>query len=517
MTHSESENKNSLAGYPGALAVGRLRASGLLDPFVGPGQQSAAGQDAINATSYKGYWDGGTSKLDTVQLRGSRPLMELAGGSMAVAAGINYGKEQFQSKPSLFAQGKLADPVAGTLCDPLSADPLLACDQRFGDEAAIIPYSADRKTYGLFAELALPVAKSLEFTLAARYDHYSDFGNASTGKASFRFTPSKELLIRGSVGTGFHAPTVPQVNASLQPFGVTNGDYTCTPALQAQATAQGALCQPGSKQYDVLAGGNPDLLPEKSRQATIGMRFEPSTALSAGVDLWHVQIRDAFGQLPEDQVFANPADFPNVWSSKVDTGTGVNYLAFKNLNQNLGKSYATGLDFDIIGRGKTGWGDLTSQLGLTYMIREKQQTEKNGPFFSAIGNFEDLAVVTFRWQGKWTNTLRVGNWTHTLAINGRSGYKDSVTTVDVLDASGNITGQEDLRLDVKEHFTADWQTTWDFNKNFQFTGGVLNLADTKPPLSISSSGSNRGQQFGFDDRYYDSRGRTWYVNASYRF
>jgi iron complex outermembrane receptor protein len=34
---------------------------------------------------------------------------------------------------------------------------------------------------------------------------------------------------------------------------------------------------------------------------------------------------------------------------------------------------------------------------------------------------------------------------------------------------------------------------------------------------VSSGGVNRGQQFGFDDRYYDSRGRTAYMNASFKF
>jgi iron complex outermembrane recepter protein len=517
ISHSKSDSKTSIGGYPGALAIGRLRRSGLLDPFVGPGQQSAAAQTAINATSYNGYWDGGVSVLDSAQVRATTELGNLAGGPMALAAGVNYGKEKFQSKPSLFAQGKLADPVAGTVCDPLSSDPLLACDQRFGDESATIPYSADRKTAGVFAELLMPVTKSFELTGSVRFDKYSDFGNATTAKGSFKFQPTRELLFRGSVGTGFHAPTVPQVNAVLQPFGVTNDNYTCTPALQAVATSLGALCQPGNRQYDVLRGGNPNLQPEKSRQATIGMRFEPSNAFTAGVDLWHVAIRDAFGQLPEAEVFANPGAFPGSWGTKIDTGTGAIRLAFIGDNRNLGRSYSTGLDLDLTGRGKTELGDVTSQLAMTYMIREVSQTQKDGPFYSAIGNFAELNAVTFRWKGKWTNTIKSGNWAHTLAVNFQSGYKDFATDAERLDAAGNVVAVDTIRLDVPEHFTFDWQTVWSFNKNLQFTVGALNVTDEKPPLAISTGGGNRGQQFGFDDRYYDSRGRTFYLNATYRF
>ena len=515
LSSSTSDSKTSIGGYPGALAIRRLRLSGLLDPFVGPGQQTDAANQAIAATSYNGYWDGGKSKFTSAQLKATTELANLAGGPMALAVGLNWGKEDFQSKPSLFAQGKLADPVAGTLCDP--NDPLLPCDQRFGDESATVPYSADRTTKGLFTEMVFPVTKALELSGSLRYDKYSDFGNATTAKASFKFQPSREWLFRGSVGTGFHAPTVPQVNAVLQPFGVTNDNYLCTPDLQTVATQLNANCQTGNRQYDVLAGGNPNLQPEKSRQATLGLRFEPSTAFSAGVDLWYVAIRNAFGQLPEAEVFANPLSFLDSWSTKTDTGTGITYLAFKADNRNLGKSYATGLDFDIIGRTKLqGVGDVTSQLAWTYMIRERQQTQRDGPYYSAIGNFAELNAVTFRWKGKWTNTVQTGNWAHTIALNFQSGYKDFATDAERLDAAGNVVGIDTLRLDVPSHFTFDWQTVYNFNKNLQFTVGALNLTDELPPLAISTGGNNRGQQFGYDDRYYDSRGRTWYINASYR-
>lgn len=513
-THSQSDARTSIAGYPGALAVARLRASGLLDPFVGPGSQSAAAQAAINAANFKGYWDGGLSKLDTFSLQGSRELMQMASGPLLLGAGINYNIEKFQSKPSLFAQGKLADPVTGELCDPAAGIP---CDTRFGDEAFTQAYAADRKSYGLFGELVIPVAKSLEVTTSLRYDDYTDFGNATTAKGSFRWTPMRQVLIRGSVGTGFHAPTVPQVNAAIQPFGVTSDNYTCSAAMAAIATSLGAVCRPGNQQYDVLSGGNSKLQPEKSRQATIGIRLEPSSQMSIGADLWHVAVRDAFGQLNEAEVFANPTAYPTSWASKVDTGTGVNYLAFFAGNQNLGKEYRTGIDFDIAGRTSLLGTNLASNLLLTYMIRAQEQTNVGGPYYSAIGNHAELGKVVFRWQGKWINTFQAGNWAHTFTLNFRSGYTDAVTNVDVLDAAGNPVAVEAMRLPVKRTSTLDWQTQWTPLKNLSLTVGLLNVFDQKPPLAISTGGLNRGQQFGYDDRYYDSRGRTAYINGSYKF
>ena len=168
-SHSRSDVKGEISGYPGALAIANLRKSGLLNPFVGPGQQTAAAQAAINAVNYKGYWDGGTSDLDTLAVRGSRELFQATNGPVMLGLGANFNKEKFQSKPSLFAQGVLSDPVAGTMCDPVNAPDL--CDQRFGDGAATKPYSADRKSYGLFTELVFPATKTLELTGQLRFDH----------------------------------------------------------------------------------------------------------------------------------------------------------------------------------------------------------------------------------------------------------------------------------------------------------------------------------------------------------
>jgi iron complex outermembrane receptor protein len=358
----------------------------------------------------------------------------------------------------------------------------------------------------------------LEVNAAVRHDHYSDFGSADTGKASLRYKVTPQLLFRASAGTGFHAPTVPQVNAAPQPFGVTSGTYTCTPELAAVAAQVGAVCRPGAAQYDVQAGGNPLLKPEKSRQGSIGLRFEPIPELSVGADLWHVAIRDSFGQLPEATVFATPLQFPGAWTKTLDIGTGSQFLTWNAGNLNLGKSYSTGLDVDATLRLRTAVGQLTSQVNATYMIREVAQQLINGPYFSAVGDYNDnVGGPTFRFLAKWMTTLKTGPWANTISLNYKSGYRDQTTTVDVLDAQGNATGTEDLRIKVKSYTTVDLQSSYEFKEWITATVGLLNAFNQKPPLSISVGGTNRGQQFGYDDRFYDPRGRTIYANVSVKF
>lgn len=520
--YSENKYKNDIAGYPGGFALRRLANSGAVDPFLLPGQQSQAGLDALNAIKFSGYWDGGDAKLAGFDLSGSRELFAMPGGNAAIGTGVQVYNEKFAGKPSLFAQGKLADPVTGRLCDPAAVFPSAdACDQRAGDDAAIVPYGADRNVVGVFAELLMPVTKTIEVTTAIRYDDYENTGDTTNGKLAFRWTAAPGVLIRGSVGTGFKAPTVPQLNASPQPFGVSEAPHDCRVETElAQVAANlGTACRPGNVQYDIMAGGNPNLKPEKSKQATLGLRIEPSSSLSLGADLWHVQIRDAIGQISETEAFNNPLLY-NTWTTKKDNATGLTFLALNQGNVNLGKEFYTGIDFDAVARFGTSLGRMTTQLLATYMLREQRQLLPNGQYFSSIGqNSDALGTVNFRWQGRLTGLLETGNWKHSLAVNFKSGYKDApFGGAEVLGPGDTPTGQfADVQLRVQRFFTLDWQSQWDITKNFSVTAGILNVFDRDPPLSLAQGGLNKGQMFGYDDRYYDPRGRTLYANASFKF
>lgn len=512
LSQSESDVKGHIAGYPGALAFDAALASGNIDPLVGPGQQTETGLAALNAINYRGYWDGGTSRMQTAEVRASRELFELPNGKPVLfAAGVSHYREKFQSKPSEFAKANLDDPVAGT---PAAGGPGTG-DQRFGDAAASIPYSADRKVYGVFTEINVQPLDWLELTAAGRYDDYNDVGSTTNYKASFKLTPTERLLIRGSYGTGFHAPTVPQLNASLQNYGVTENPYDCTPELAAIAAGLSAICRPPQTQYDVFAGGNPDLTPEESRQAMLGAVFEFSPQISVGMDYWWVGIEDAFGQVQETEAFSNPTLYPDAWTTFTDIGTGTTYLAYNQTNVNTGKEYYSGIDMNADGNWQLGIGRLRTQLVATYMIRNKLQLTETGPYFSNIGTYSTpLDLVTFRWTTRLLTSFDHGSWSHTLTANYKSGYRDVETTVDGIDEFGNFNGEvADIRLDVDDYYTFDWQSRWAVTDWVELTVGALNILDEEPPLSLTASNF----QIGYDARFYDPRGRVLFGQLSFKF
>jgi iron complex outermembrane receptor protein len=512
VSQSESDVKGYIAGYPGALAFARVLSSGVIDPFVGPGQQGAEGDAALQSINYEGYWNGGVSQLQTAELRAGRTLFDLPNGNpLQFAAGLSYNNEEFESKPSDFARANLDDPVAGT---PAAGGPGSG-DQRFGDSSAAIPYGAKREVFGAFTELAAQAADWFELSGSVRFDDYDDVGSTTNYKASFKVTPADRILFRGSYGTGFHAPTVPQLNASLQNYGVTQNPYDCSPELQAIASSLGAICRPSQTQYDVFAGGNSELDPEKSRQATLGVVFEPSRAFSFGVDYWWVGIEDAFGQVSEGEAFSNPSQYSDAWTTLTDIGTGATYIAYNQTNINTGKEYYSGLDFNIQGHWETPLGRLRSQVLATHMLTSKVQLSEGGEYFENIADYStELDSVTFRWSGRVIAALDSGAWSHTLTANFKSGYTDVETPVDGIDANGALTGETELvRLDVDPYYTLDWQTSFDVTDWAQLTIGALNLFDEEPPLSLTTSNF----QIGYDARYYDPRGRVVFGRVEFKF
>jgi iron complex outermembrane receptor protein len=512
LTESESDVKGSIAGYPGALAFASLLDSGIVDPFVGPGQQSAAGLAGLESINYRGYFDGGVSQLRTAEVRASRELFELPNGKpVLMAAGLSHFREKFESKPSLYAQASLDDIVAGV---PAAGGPGTG-DQRFGDASASIPYGADRRVFGVFTEFVVEPLDWLELSGSARHDDYDDVGSTTNYKASFKIVPTSQLLIRGSYGTGFHAPTVPQLNASLQSYGVTANTYNCTAALQAIASGLGAICRPAQTQYDVFAGGNPNLDPEESRQAMLGVVFDAGGHLSFGVDYWWVGIEDAFGQIEETEAFANPDLYPGAWTTSSDIGTGATYLAYNQTNINTGKEYYSGIDLNIDANWQIPFGQVRSQLILTHMLTTKLQLTKDGPYYENISDYStSLDEVTFRWSGRIMTSLDHGAWSHTATVNFRSGYKDIETPVDGIDAAGGFNGQvADVRLNADDYYTFDWQSTWHATDWIQMTIGALNVFNEDPPLSLTASNF----QIGYDARYYDPRGRVVFGKVAVKF
>ncbi|MES2077130.1 MAG: TonB-dependent receptor [Pseudomonadota bacterium] len=519
--HSENSLKSNYAG--GYLSRNKYRTLAF-DPFA-----PAGGSAAILAPAVLHELESETkSKLQVLSARGSGEVFKAPGGAAMLGVGLDSTKQTYAFLPSAILQGN--NPQQPTFTDaPLGASP------------GSLTTDASRKNWGGFAELLVPVIKNLDLTAALRYDSYDavqskylydtdkkvtgsgsvgDKASKSTYKLAFRFNPIESVLLRGSYGTGFKVAELDQVAAPIADGGTTNGKYDC-PVKAPDPRAKD--CR-GNTQYALLTGGNPltgaaGLKPEESKQFTLGVRFDPIPSLSLGLDLWNVKMEHQIDKLPETAVFGDPAKYSSLISSVFDSGIGRNKLVAMLPYYNLGSSQYRGIDWDHSYRTKTGLGNLTVNWTGTYMLKS-EKTDTDG-LESSVGRFDRHNNATSRVVTRLAVGLKTGDmFNHTLTMNYRSGYHDMLITADneaikEVNPDGTLGAFVGMTRDVKSYQTFDWQTRAQINKTFAVTAGIKNLGDTKPPFSDHIAGG--GNQVGYDGRYSDPLGRTFYLTGSAKF
>jgi iron complex outermembrane receptor protein len=82
-----------------------------------------------------------------------------------------------------------------------------------------------RNNFGLYADAETNLNPEVLTEVAARYEHYSDFGSRVSGKASLRYQPSQRVTLRAGLSTGFRAPGLSQIAFSKVVTNVIAGEF----------------------------------------------------------------------------------------------------------------------------------------------------------------------------------------------------------------------------------------------------------------------------------------------------
>ncbi|CAN5325766.1 TonB-dependent receptor [soil metagenome] len=135
--------------------------------------------------------------------------------------------------------------------------------------------SHDRKNEAIYLDVAATPIDGLKLDGAVRYEHYSDFGSKVIYKGTGRYDFSPAFAIRGTIATGFRAPTLAESYYSATNVSPTSA-FVQLPANSAAAKLIG---------FD-------NLKPEKSTNYSIGTVIRPADRLTITIDAYQVKIRD---------------------------------------------------------------------------------------------------------------------------------------------------------------------------------------------------------------------------------
>ncbi|MHC6645737.1 TonB-dependent receptor domain-containing protein [Alteromonas sp. HB246098] len=221
---------------------------------------------------------GGVSQVErTLNLDFTKLIQTIFDDPVSIAAGVEWRKETYFQKA-----GDEASYIAG----PFALEPPVGLSEGFSIGSngfpGYQPQSAghwSRSNWAAYADVEFYATEAWQFGLATRVEHFSDFGSTFDGKLSTRYTLNEEFALRGSVNTGFKAPTVGQSNVInvTTAYGV-NG-------LEDQATL------PPTDLISQQLGATP-LTPEESVNFSLGVVMQASENFFATLDYFNIRLID---------------------------------------------------------------------------------------------------------------------------------------------------------------------------------------------------------------------------------
>lgn len=458
LNHSSLETRlNGFLNYDRLLDVVTNGTYNFLDPSANSPQLLASLSPQLRKTS--------TSDLQSIDFHVTRPLMDLGGGSLGLATGIDVRHEEQDDpdlNPNLAAQGLGIAHVKG-----------------------------DRTVSGVYVELDAPFLESLEVDVSGRYDHYSDFGNNFSPKIGIKWKPIEELALRGTFSKGFRAPSFAE-NGSSE----AEGFATYTPPVEFQELHNNSgYVQPYGLGF--LTRANKDIKPERSKSWTFGVLYQPTPDLSASLDYYRIKktgviaqqsasaVLDAYyAGLPLPEASAIVQDVPD--PAAPDALPRPLVVAAPYVNQNaletkgLDLNLKAGFDFSENVR-------FTSELNLTKII-SWNLTLEDGTKLQFVGTHGPYGLSsgagTPRYRGSWANSIQFGRATITGTVYFTSGIK--LTAPDI--TSGCFSTNTDTGANVPGNcrmasFT-DFDLTgrYDISDKVAITGSVMNVFDKKAPF-----------------------------------
>jgi iron complex outermembrane receptor protein len=353
--------------------------------------------------------------------------------------------------------------------------------------------SHSRSNTAGYVDLETDFTEQFSAGLAARYEHYSDFGNTTSWKLSGRYAFTPVVALRGTISTGFRAPSLQQEYYSSTSINFVNdGSGNLVPYT--------IRTFPVSDPAAAALGAQP-LKPEKARNYSIGLVLTPAVGPYVTLDLYQVDIDDRIilsgnlvGTAVQDYLTSVGIPFVSggrFFTNAVDTRTrGADLIGTWPIQlQSSSLKLTGGLNWN-----KT---DIRSikpnppQLGLAGLVLPIIDRAEQGRI--SVGTPRSKAFVAADWG--------IGNWT----LHGqltRYGQWESLGG----SPSGDQTYGSRMLLDASISYALD---RWDF------TLGGNNITNEYPEKNNDANNYHGiidyplTSPFGFNGSY-------WYASASYR-
>ncbi|WKE64454.1 TonB-dependent receptor [Gallaecimonas kandeliae] len=470
--------------------------------FFGAGTVSQAAVDYIRVPSKA---NGAAEQFVVATgITGELPL-ELPGGAMSMAAGIEHRLEKGSFNP-----GELAQTGASST-------------------NAAEPTDGSIHTNDYYLEFVLPVIEKLELDLAARYSDHSIVGGQTTWNAGVEYSPVDNFKLRASAARAIRTPNISDLYAgrgenfatvvdpcngiTATTTGIVADNCRSIPAVAARIAAEGAfnLTQAEVQSTGGYQGGNPDVKEETAKTWSGGFIWQVMDGLSMTTDYYDIKVDDAISTTSRNVVLTRcftSTDFSqncngnairdsNGVLTEVNTGTG---------NENNIKT--RGLDVEATYTADMGPGAFKAELKWNHLFEYKQTPIGGGETTDYTGevlyprnranlnlsySFDDFSVA---WRMRY--------WSHVVDSNDGSNL--------------NFTDGNPLVKynSIKAVWYHDLNATYALSDKTMFNVGIRNVFDKKPPV-LNQSSNYGSTGINTAPEAYDVTGRYFFAGVNFKF
>ena len=460
------------------------------DPaFFNRGYQiGQANSAAVLSTLFPGFSHTGRNSQTFLDGKVLGPAGQWRGKTVDIALGFNLRHERLSIRPS-------SNLATGDIVNYGSAQ------------------TEGRRTFGsVFGEANLPLADRLEVQAAARLDKYPGFGANLSPKLGMRFEATPWMLMRGTVEGGFRAPNLTE-NASSTRYAFESSVYDpkrCPAAEALYGAAAGlpdsdpakagklaqatiALQQECVRGVATVRNANPNLQPERSTAATLGLVFQPARGHLASMDYWIIQRRNEIGYRSAQDLVNNednlapgrvnrlgPGDADP--SFKPGDASGVpGALTYTSTQmENTARTLTSGIDLGLQSRTPTPLGMLTGGLQATYLLNYMR-------FHPLTGGYGDNLAGRYgfpRLRAALTASLASGPFTNSFRLNFLSGTKLQADFDDAVYSDETCRSRGWSDCEVHRSSVLDYDFAYTGVRGLSLGVHVRNLLNRRPPVDL---------------------------------
>ncbi len=350
-----------------------------------------------------------------------------------------------------------------------------------------------RNSYAGYLEGSANITEAWFFDVAVRGEKFSDFGSTWNGKVATQYQITDSFGIRGSVGSGFRAPTPGQLFTTNVSTRVENGAIIASglfPATNPVAQFMGAK----------------ELKPEKSLNIAAGFTASLFDGLSLTVDAYSIKIEDQF--YATSAIAVNATIRAGLIAAKVPGADTIGQVQFF---QNAFDSTTTGLD--VVATYKVNWenGQSTS-FTASGNVNKFKIDKVNTPaataavkytFFDAEGVF-DFENAQPRWRSVFSASHEIGKFKAVARATVWGPYKN------MFSVANQVTQKWDPEVFVDTEFSYKATDT------YTVSVGARNLFSNYPDPDKTGESATNGRIYR-SDSVVDWQGGFWYMKATATF